>query len=176
MSNWQYVLALVQTIAWRRTGNKPLSEPMMTYSGIILCMRPANGRRRCNATSSLIGWAHTQNDPCLFCPRIYTSLGLDGLTHFPKCGKNYKNVIFYFILRIEFLSTSCEIAVGCMPQYLIDDRSKLFRRWFVAVRHQAIAWTNVDNDTDLCRHLASSGHSELKSVKATAIHLKIGHL
>ena len=27
-------------------------------------MRPANGRRRYNGTSSLIGWAHTQNNPC----------------------------------------------------------------------------------------------------------------
>ena len=28
-------------------------------------MRPANERRRYNVTSSLIGWAHTENDPCL---------------------------------------------------------------------------------------------------------------
>ena len=31
--------------------------------GIILCMRPTNERRRYNVTSSLIGRAHTQNDP-----------------------------------------------------------------------------------------------------------------
>ena len=31
--------------------------------GIMLCMHPAN-RRRYNVTSCLIGWAHTQNDPC----------------------------------------------------------------------------------------------------------------
>ena len=30
-------------------------------SGIILCMRPANERRRYTVTSSLIGWAHKQN-------------------------------------------------------------------------------------------------------------------
>ena len=30
---------------------------------IILRTRPANGRRRYNVTSSLIGWAHSQNDP-----------------------------------------------------------------------------------------------------------------
>ena len=35
-------------------------------SGIILCMRPTNERRRYIVTSSLIGWAHTQNDPCPF--------------------------------------------------------------------------------------------------------------
>ena len=33
-------------------------------SGIILCVHPANERRRYNVTSSLIGWAHTQNTPC----------------------------------------------------------------------------------------------------------------
>ena len=35
-----------------------------TTTGIIFCMRPANERRRYNVTSSLIGWAHSQNDPC----------------------------------------------------------------------------------------------------------------
>ena len=34
----------------------------------ILCMRPANGRCRYNVTSSLIGWVHTQNYPCIHCP------------------------------------------------------------------------------------------------------------
>ena len=32
-------------------------------SGIILWMRPTNERRRYSVTPSLIGWAHTQNDP-----------------------------------------------------------------------------------------------------------------
>ena len=32
-------------------------------SGIILYMRPANERRSYSVTPSLIGWAHTQNDP-----------------------------------------------------------------------------------------------------------------
>ena len=38
----------------------------ITDSGIILHMRPANERRRYVVTSSLIGWVHTQNDPCRF--------------------------------------------------------------------------------------------------------------
>ena len=38
-----------------------LSPYPMTYdTGIFLCMRPANERRRYYVTSSLIGWAHTQ--------------------------------------------------------------------------------------------------------------------
>ena len=32
------------------------------HAGIILCMHPANERRRYNVTSSLIGWAHSCND------------------------------------------------------------------------------------------------------------------
>ena len=33
----------------------------------ILCMRPANEKRRYSVTSSLIGWAHTQTDPWRLC-------------------------------------------------------------------------------------------------------------
>ena len=35
-------------------------------SGIILFMCPANKRQCYIVMSSLIGWAHTQNDPCIF--------------------------------------------------------------------------------------------------------------
>ena len=37
-----------------------------TSSEIIWCMRPDNERRRYIITSSPIGWAHTQNNPCIF--------------------------------------------------------------------------------------------------------------
>ena len=35
-----------------------------SHAGIISCMCQANERRCYNVTSSLIGWAHSQNDPC----------------------------------------------------------------------------------------------------------------
>ena len=35
-----------------------------TWAVIILCVHPANERWRYIVTSSLIGWVHTQNDPC----------------------------------------------------------------------------------------------------------------
>ena len=39
-------------------------------SGIKLCMHPANERWCYIVASSLIGWAHIQNDPCRFvCPK-----------------------------------------------------------------------------------------------------------
>ena len=37
--------------------------PNACISMIILYMHPANERRRYIVTSSLIGWAHVQNDP-----------------------------------------------------------------------------------------------------------------
>ena len=66
-------------MAWRRIGNKPLSEPMLTQfidaykvlggdelilphckvAELILGLRPANERRRYFVTTSLIGWAQT---------------------------------------------------------------------------------------------------------------------
>ena len=39
-------------------------------AGINLCMRPANERRWYNVTSSLIGWAQTQNDSCVNCHTV----------------------------------------------------------------------------------------------------------
>ena len=36
-----------------------------TFPWIILCMRPAIERRRYYVTSSFIGWAYTQNEPCI---------------------------------------------------------------------------------------------------------------
>ena len=36
---------------------------ILSPSGIILCMGPANESRRYNVMSCLIGWVHTQNDP-----------------------------------------------------------------------------------------------------------------
>ena len=37
---------------------------LSSVSGIIFCMHTANERRRYIVTSFLIGWAHSQNDPC----------------------------------------------------------------------------------------------------------------
>ena len=70
--------ALIQIMAWRRSGDKPLYEPMVVslpthicvtrpqwvnrYAGIILCMSPTNERWCYTVTPSLIGWVHTQND------------------------------------------------------------------------------------------------------------------
>ena len=43
------------------------------FSGIILCMRPANERRRYIVTSFLIGWTHIQNDPWFYLKSVMKS-------------------------------------------------------------------------------------------------------
>ena len=47
-----------------------------------------------------------------------------------------------------------------MPLDLTDDSQHWFRKWLGAVKQQAITWDNVD--PDLCRHMVSLGHNELK--------------
>ena len=39
-----------------------------------------------------------------------------------------------------------------------------FRQWIVAVSLEAITWGNVD--PDLCNHMASLGHNEIKAIFA----------
>ena len=46
-------------------GNLAWTVPSLMPSGTILCMCPANERRRYNVTSSPIGWVYAQTDPCL---------------------------------------------------------------------------------------------------------------
>ena len=82
--------ALVQIMAWRRPGDKPLSDPMMLsllthicvtrpqcvnnhmklISWINLGMRSTNDRRRYNVTWTLMSWARAQNDPCTSCMNL----------------------------------------------------------------------------------------------------------
>ena len=104
----------------------------MPYSWIILCMCPANERRCYNITSSLIGWAHTQNDPCLFevlqflpglcnvcCLKILNSLA-PGRSEYDS-----KNMIFNFDLLIGIFRSSYDNVLWWMSQDLTDAKSAL---------------------------------------------------
>ena len=62
-----------------------------TYTGIILCMHPANGRRRYNVASSLIGWAHTPNDHCIYVSQVR-------LFHISSQGKTRKIMLGQVVL------------------------------------------------------------------------------
>ena len=44
---------------------------LLSYSGLILGLRPSNGRHRYKVTPSLTGWAQTQNQPWYWCTIYY---------------------------------------------------------------------------------------------------------
>ena len=48
------------TVAWEDRMTKGQSGNRYGYAGIVVCMRPVNGRRRYNVTSSFIDRAHTK--------------------------------------------------------------------------------------------------------------------
>ena len=64
------------------------------------CMRPANERRRYNVTSSRIGWAHTQNDPCII--------------HFHITG-TYTCICLICAMHIWYLTTQVWVPYDCSP-------------------------------------------------------------
>ena len=39
---------------------------LVLFTGLILCLRPANERRRNVVTMFLIGWVQAYNQPCIF--------------------------------------------------------------------------------------------------------------
>ena len=73
---------------------------------------------------------------------------------------SFRYVIFKRILMIDGWGNSCEIALIWMSLDFTDDQSTLFQVMAGAVRQQAITWDNVD--PDLCRHMVSLGHNELR--------------
>ena len=72
--------------------------PHYISAGIVLCVCPANEGRRYNVTSSLIGWAHTQNDPvsanhCSWC----WSSQVECFEHLSLADKSRSDAIFDLI-------------------------------------------------------------------------------
>ena len=61
----------------------------ITYAGITLCMGLTSERRRYIVTSSLIGWAHTHNDP--FSHVIYMTL---------------RKIVSYTVLQLNCMNTT----------------------------------------------------------------------
>ena len=67
----------------------------------ISCMCPTKESRRYDVTPSLIGWAHTQNDPCCAATMMRTS--------------TYASIYLansYFMTRVNVFSL-CSLCIGC---------------------------------------------------------------
>ena len=61
---WVYVPLLATSTSSPSLKSYMPGTKRQNIAGIILFMCPTNERRRYSVTSSLIGWAHKQNDPC----------------------------------------------------------------------------------------------------------------
>ena len=73
-----------------------------------------------------------------------------------KCGSNFISVFF---LRIDILSTACEIGLMWVPWNRIDNRSTFVQ--VMAWCHQAQAINGANVDPNLYCEMASLGHNDL---------------
>ena len=92
-----------------------LNDCSIHLSGIILCIRQANERRRYNVTSSLICWAHTQNVPWWV---VLSSV----ITN---------NSLHSYIMRFP-TTISCSLSDWYQPHSLIDtdiQGAGIYQRW-----------------------------------------------
>ena len=83
-------------------GSGAIRHQAITWA--ILCMCPANGRWRYNVTSSLIGWVHTQNYPCIHCPLWWAIVNF-----FVTISEKNNHVMKKFDCKAEF---SCDNVQG----------------------------------------------------------------
>ena len=81
-------------------------------SGIILYMRPTNAGRCYNVTLSLIGWVHSQNNPCaLQIPRLQAYfMGCTIWTAYYTT--NLENILYSLQGRIPWDQVICSKATG----------------------------------------------------------------
>ena len=106
--------------------------------------------------SELIHWRTQQ-------PKLYIK---KSLTHWPLGDLDA-------ILKLQFLILSYWLVSSHQLKMPWDEcqwtsamiNQHWFRKWLGAIRQQAITWSNVDLVP--CRHMASSGHNELKSIPFT---------
>ena len=96
--------------------NKPKTFPQPTKhhttgTGIILYMRPANERWRYNVTSSLIGLAHTQSDPCRHARKFNPLRTRINQIHPSSNSKSNKLIVLTRIVLKLFLGNSEDICI-----------------------------------------------------------------
>ena len=108
-------------------------------SGIILCLCPANERQCYIVLLYLIGWVHTQNDPCW----LMLHLSLNTLRLRPN-GWYFEDNIFNCIFCMKN-----NILIQISLKYVLVDSTdyKTSHHWFRYFKLLgAITWTNCDQD------------------------------
>ena len=168
-------LVLVSTMDWRRTGDKPLPEPMIAWFG--------NAYPGLNELVIWIGGHPDKLVMLTYCAIIWCQTACSALHKFSKRsitfqmtghhpdqwwlsvnslapgrpGCHFKTAIFNLVLLIGIFTSSKDNALRWMPRDLSDDKSTLVQ--VTAWCQQAITWANVDLVP--CRHMVSLGHNEL---------------
>ena len=90
---------------------------------------------------------------------LLNNVAKEVLTHWPlgvlnesfdKQFSSYFHWLMADVSLMKFPSDECQLTPLMISQHW-------FRQWLDAVRHQAIAWANID--PDLCNHMASQGQN-----------------
>ena len=87
--DFSWAAALLNVLMWMYI------KHILTPSGIILCLCPVNRRRCYNVTLSLIGWAHTQNDPCTITPAHMFVFRVIDKTMYAVCSPHISLRVIY---------------------------------------------------------------------------------
>ena len=142
-------------------------------------MCPANVIRGYNVTSSRIGWAHAQNDPCFDTWKHFTFVNLCLVKVRSDNGLVLSaNKPSFELLLIKWLSQSniCQSNSLWPSDTIWRQRSRstlsLVARW-----HQAIAWSNMDLSLLMYDGNTMRGISqEIHQPSITKSRLKMTHL
>ena len=94
------------------------------YSRIILCAHPANERRRYIVTSSLIGWAHFQDDPWILVIILTVKFGMS-LMVWAKMSQNN------WVLFLEKQTMYCHDNRVCVVQHMSSSDTPFYWDHFV---------------------------------------------
>ena len=95
----------------------------VTLTFTILCVHSSNERRRYNVTSSLIGWAHIQNDPWI------KGLGFDSKRGFWLTLNNNNNNKHHLDGLVQDCSSSSALAMGILQSCTEPLIFNTFRPW-----------------------------------------------
>ena len=92
--------ALVQIMAWRRSGDKPLSETMMVSLPTHICITRPQW-----VIQLTVGW----------------QIKSEALTDWPRwCGSKFESIIFRYYVMNSTLGARYEISLRWMPQQLTN--------------------------------------------------------
>ena len=132
---------LLQIMAWRCSGDKPLSEPIMVSLLTHICLtRPQWVKVRHFCCSAICNICCEES--WLYCGNwLLWGMYLNSLAPV-QCGSNFRSVLSEHMLWIKFMSASHEITLRLCLRIPFMMRPHCFRQWPGDIRQQTIIWVN----------------------------------